>query len=46
MMASYSRSLVSSKIKALKEKFAVTDYFFEKEQICILYLNANWDDEH
>jgi hypothetical protein len=30
----------------LKEKLAMTDYFFEKEQNCILYLNTNWDGAH
>jgi hypothetical protein len=33
-------------MKEVKEKLAVTGYFFEKEQNCISYLNANWDDEH
>jgi hypothetical protein len=36
----------SSIIKEQKEKLAVTGYLFEEEQICILYLNANWDDEY
>jgi hypothetical protein len=24
---------------------AATDYFFEEEQFCVLYLNAKWDDK-
>jgi hypothetical protein len=39
-------NLGSSKINELKEKLAVTDYFLEEEQICILCLNANGDDEN
>jgi hypothetical protein len=31
IVASESQNLDSSKIKELKEKLAVTDYFFEKE---------------
>jgi hypothetical protein len=32
-------------MKELKQILAVTDYFSEEEQICILYVNANWDEE-
>jgi hypothetical protein len=36
MVAPHSPNRGSSKIKELREKLAVTDWFFEKEYICIL----------
>jgi hypothetical protein len=32
--------------KRIKGKLAVTDHLFEEEQICILFLYANWDAKH